>query len=141
VDLEPFGQLPADRQHGVERGHRFLEDHPDLASAHRAHLLLAQGQEVPPLEENLAAFDAAGGLFDQPHHAQRGDGLAAAGFADQRHRLAFLDIPRHAVYSAHDARRREKGCPQISDFEKARHGAGSLAPGGGTSPPVTIRSR
>ena len=35
-----LGDLPADRQHRVERGHRLLKDHRDLVAADLAHLAL-----------------------------------------------------------------------------------------------------
>jgi len=37
-----LGQLPPDREHRVERGHRILEDHPDVAPRDRAQFAAAQ---------------------------------------------------------------------------------------------------
>ncbi len=42
VQLHALGDLPADAQHRVERGHRLLEDHRDAVAADPAHLLLAE---------------------------------------------------------------------------------------------------
>src|SRR5215217_5034210 len=98
MDLEALGELAADRQHGVERGHRLLEDHTDLAPAHVTHLLLAQREEIAALEEHLAADDAPGRRRDESHDAERADGLAAAGFADERDGLALLHVPGHTVH-------------------------------------------
>ena len=47
--------------------------------------------------ETLAADDAAGSLGEQAHDRERGDALAAAGFADQTDRLAVGDVEGDAV--------------------------------------------
>jgi hypothetical protein len=46
VQLHALGDLPADAQHRVERGHRLLEDHRDAVAADAAHLLLAEAEQV-----------------------------------------------------------------------------------------------
>ena len=57
----------------------------------------ASCEEVDAVEADRAADDAAGRIGDQPHQRQRGHALAAAGFADDRQRLAARDRKRHAV--------------------------------------------
>ena len=48
-----------------------------------AHLLLGEGQQVPALEQDLAAIGDLGRRHvEQAHDRQRGDALAAAGLAD-----------------------------------------------------------
>jgi hypothetical protein len=42
VRADRLGQLPADGQHRVERGHRLLEDHGDAVAADFPHPALAQ---------------------------------------------------------------------------------------------------
>ena len=78
VQHQDFADLVADGQHGIERGHRLLEDHRDLIAAQRAHLAVRQVEQVAPLEADRATDDASGGRLDQPQHRQRGDALAAA---------------------------------------------------------------
>ena len=51
--LEGLGDLPADRQHRVQRGHRLLKDHADVAAAHLAHLLVGKLQQVAPAKQDL----------------------------------------------------------------------------------------
>ena len=47
-------------------------------------------QQIDAGEHDRAAGDAAGRIGHQPHERQRGDALAAAGFADDRQRLVRL---------------------------------------------------
>ncbi len=53
---------------GIERRHRLLKDHGDLAAAIVAHLLRLQGQQVRALETDRA-FDARRGI-QQPQDGQ-----------------------------------------------------------------------
>ena len=43
VLLQRLGDLPADGEHRIERGHRLLEHHADVAAADRAHLASREG--------------------------------------------------------------------------------------------------
>ena len=96
VRLERLADLPADRQHRVERGHRVLEDHRDLAAADRAQLLVVQREQVAAVEHRRAARDAAVARED-PEQRERGDALAAARLADDPERLARRDVERDPV--------------------------------------------
>ena len=53
-------------------------------------------QEVLALEPDFARRVRGGGIGQQLQDRQRRDGLAGAGLADQRHRLALADAERHA---------------------------------------------
>ena len=55
MDGERLHDLQADPEHRIERGHRLLEDHGDLAAADAAHLLVGE-------LEQLAAVEADGAL-------------------------------------------------------------------------------
>ena len=74
-------------------------------------------EQIPPLEADCAADDAAGRRLDQPQDRQRGDALAAAGFADDAQRLAGAQRKRDAVDRAHDAVAGEEIGLQIVDLE------------------------
>ena len=87
VQRHRLGDLVADGQHRIERGHRLLEDHRDLVAAHVAHRLFVELQQIASVELDSAAGDAARRIGHQPHQGQRGHALAAAGFADDRQRL------------------------------------------------------
>ena len=101
VDLEPLGELAPDREHRVQRGHRLLEDHADLAAPHVTHRLFGELQEIAALEQDLATDDPARGPGDEPHDAQRADALAAARFPDDAQRLAGRDFEGDPVDGIH----------------------------------------
>ena len=68
VRRDRLGDLIADREHGIERGHRVLEDHRDLGAPNRLELPLRQGQEIAALEERLPAHDPARRHGNQAEH-------------------------------------------------------------------------
>ena len=80
--------LPADGQQRVERRHRLLEDHRDLAAAEASHRFLGQREVVLAGKAGRAGEARVGAVGEEPHHGERRDRLAAAGFADQRDDLA-----------------------------------------------------
>ena len=133
--LQRLGQLALDRQHGVQRGHRFLEDHADLAAAHLAHLVVGQLQHVAPADGDRALDDLAGRVGDQPQDRHGADRLAASRLADDGDRLALGDVIGNAVHRLNDARGREEVRAEIPDLDDVRQpprprGNGSPAPPG-----------
>src|SRR3546814_20457244 len=62
VELQPLGEVLADRQRRVERGHRFLEHHADAGTADRAQVAFFQRGQFLSLEADRArrAVDAGG---------------------------------------------------------------------------------
>ena len=129
-----LGDLEADGQHRVEAGHRLLEDHRDVVAAHAPHRLFRQRQEIAARELD-AALDTAALPRNQPHDGERGDALARARFADDRHGLLRGEIERHVAHDrnplpvAHErsgkARHREDG-----RFSGPVHCPGRLRAGG-----------
>src|SRR5881275_3043952 len=75
VRVELLLDLPADRVHRVQRGHRVLEDHRDLLAADLAHRVLREAHQVAALVDDLALVDHVR-IGDQPHHRQHRDALA-----------------------------------------------------------------
>jgi hypothetical protein len=59
VRHQGFGHLPADGQHGVQGGHRFLENHTDLTAPDATQGFGIGLQQVPALEANFPRHDAA----------------------------------------------------------------------------------
>ncbi len=57
VDLEHLPELRTDGEDRVQRGQCVLEDHRHLRAAEPAPLVLAQGEQIAPLEDDLAAGD------------------------------------------------------------------------------------
>ena len=87
TEMQPqhLGQLKADGEHRVERGHRLLEDHRDVGAAQPPQLGQIQVEQIDASVHDLAARQN-GRVFlgQEAEHRQRGDALAAARFADQR---------------------------------------------------------
>src|SRR5262249_53032736 len=124
VQPDRLGDLLADGEHGIQRGHRLLEDHRDLFAADLAHLRRREIEQVAPVVEDLALHDAAWRLGDQPHHAERRDRLARAGFADDAERLALVDEEVDPADGAHPALVGEEVRLEPFDFEEPfGHGA------------------
>src|SRR5919108_448087 len=71
VDLEALGELPSDRKYRVERGHGLLEHHGDFAPAHLLHLGFGELEQIAPLVEDLARFDAPGRFGNETHDGER----------------------------------------------------------------------
>ncbi len=90
VIMQHLGDLKADGEHGIERGHRLLEDHRDAVAADLAHLLVGQVDEIASGEADMARRDAAVGLRHETHDRQCGDALAAPRLADDCQRLVAL---------------------------------------------------
>src|SRR5256884_331479 len=97
VHRQGLGDDLPDRHPRVERAVRVLEDHLHLA-AHRPQLVLAEGREVAPLEDDLPARRPLE-LEDAP----AGRRLAAARLADEPEGLAAADREAHVVHGTDDA--------------------------------------
>ncbi|BDE05869.1 hypothetical protein WPS_11450 [Vulcanimicrobium alpinum] len=97
-----FRDLFPDGEHGVERRHRILKDHRDVAAADLAHLGFALRQQVLAFEEDAAALDPPV-RGDQTHDRERGDRFAGARFADDPERGARFDGEREPVHGSDGA--------------------------------------
>ena len=106
VAAQALGDLLADGQHRIERGHRLLEDEADLLGADLVQFIAGERHQVAALEHDLALDDAARRHRDQFQDRHRRDGLAAAGFADDAERLALVDGDVDAVDGPARCRRR-----------------------------------
>ena len=100
-----FGNLLADGEHRVERGHRLLEDHGDLGATNRAQrccvgLCEIDGRSARAQKLELAGDDATAAVLNQPHHRQRGHRLARTGLAHDGDRLGAADAKRHVAHGA-----------------------------------------
>src|SRR5271170_1874948 len=101
----------------IQRSHRFLKDHRDLVAADSAHSRLAESQEISTLKANRAADDASRRRWYEAQNGERGDALAAAGFADHRQCLTCIDGIRDAVDRAHHSVARVKMRLEVLDSE------------------------
>ena len=59
-----LGDLVADRQHRIERGHRLLKDHRDLVAANVPHLGFFELHQILSLEGDDTADDLSGWIWD-----------------------------------------------------------------------------
>ena len=91
MQRQRLGQDLADRHARIERGIGVLEDDLGVA-AERAQPVGVEREQVAALEA-----DTAGIRLDQPQHQPADGGFAATGLADQRQRLAGLDLEADAV--------------------------------------------
>ena len=91
VRAQPLRELPADREHRVQRRRRLLEDHRALGAAD-----LAQPLARSPITTSSPCSTTAprdlGGLGQQAEDRAGGDRLARAGLADDREHLAGGDL-------------------------------------------------
>ena len=89
VHTQRLGQLIADIQHRVQRRHRILENHGDVASPQAAQAGFRQLAEIDAVEQDPAARHLAR-RRNQAHQRQRADRFAATAFTDDGERLAGI---------------------------------------------------
>ena len=117
-----LGDLLADGEHRIERGHRLLEHHRDAGAADALHARVRRGASGPaPSNRTLPAGDARRRLRQQAHDGQRGDALAAAGFADDAEDLARREVEADTPRSRSPRRARSRNATV-----RPRSRAGSL---------------
>ncbi|GAA3151743.1 hypothetical protein GCM10020001_089120 [Nonomuraea salmonea] len=95
VQRHDLGDLGADPHERVERGHRLLEDHGQLAPAQPLEPALRHAHQVVLAEPRRARGGDA--LGQQAHERQRGQRLARPRLADQPDPLARRDAERHVA--------------------------------------------
>jgi hypothetical protein len=73
-----------------------------------------------PVEQDLAGGNPAGRLRHEAHDRQRGDALAASGFADDAERAAALDAQIDPVHGPHLALLAAERGPQARARQEVR---------------------
>src|SRR5262249_1397808 len=120
---EGLCNLLADRIGRIERRHRFLEDHRQPIAAHVGHLAIGQAEQIGAIKVNSARH-LGRALGQQSHDRQRGDALAAPGFADK---AQGLSAPHRQIDAINRMRRPPaivvKDDLEIFDFEERTSGA------------------
>src|SRR4051794_4681780 len=127
VAAKHLGDLLADGEHRVERGHRLLENETDILGPDVVQFVACERHEIAALEQDLAFDDAARRHRDQLQDRHRGDGLAAAGFADHAERLALVEGDVDAVDRLQHAVVGGEVSLQALDLEQRRHQITRLA--------------
>ena len=102
VDADRFRNLTADAPHRIERRHRVLKDHRQLAAANGAHRIEREARNIAATQPDFAAHDPQA-RRQQPHDGQHRDALARAGLAHQPEHVIRRDIERDAVDQANRA--------------------------------------
>jgi hypothetical protein len=126
MDGERLGDLQADPEHRIERGHRLLEDHGDLPAADAPHLLVREPQKLAPAKADRATGTRrAGG--EQLHDGQRRYRLAGARLADDGHHLAGVHGVAQALDGPHGAVRGDELHIEIVDLEEGFAASRNLA--------------
>ena len=120
VHGDRLGHLVADALHRVERGHRVLEHHRQLAAAELAVVAVGEADQRTAVEADVTAGDAPGRV-DEPHHRERGHGLARARLPHHRDRLARGERERHAVDRARGRAVAGELDAQVVDLEQRGH--------------------
>ncbi len=90
VLAEHLRDLPAHREHRVQRGQRVLEDHRDLGPADLPATLVGQLEDVGAAVAHLAAGDVAGRGVEDSHDRLGGHRLARPGLAEDGQGLALV---------------------------------------------------
>ena len=140
MQFKDLVDLFADPEHGVQRGHRLLEDHGDLVAADLLHDRVRciddiVGGAVAQVETDLTADRLAGRPLQQLHQAQARHGLAASGLTDHTDRFSDGHLEGDAVHRLHDA----DVCEEIgADVVKLHHVVRILHPRG-IERPVLVR--
>ena len=123
MPAQRLGQLRADRVGRIERGHRLLEDHRHArCRADRPWRARAAAADRCRRRRSLCAV-APRRLRQQAHQRERGQRLAAAGFADDAQHLAALDRETHVAHRMQQARRERDADVEMLDFEQRAHSA------------------
>ncbi len=87
-----FGDLIADAQNRIERGHRLLKNHRQPAVTGFDALPGLQLRHVGAVEQDTPGPDPRARARQQSHRRKRGHALAAAGFADEAENFAACSI-------------------------------------------------
>ncbi len=98
VQAQHLADLLAHREHGVERRHRLLEDHREVAAAQLAQFAVLRLQQVLVAVEDAARRRDDRVLRQQAEDRHGGDRLAAAGLAHQRHRAVGRHLEGDALH-------------------------------------------
>ena len=97
MQLQRLCNLPPNGVDGVQRGHRLLKNHGDIAPTHGLQFCWWQLQHGLAVENDFAG--ELGG-FNQTQQRQRGNRLAGTGFPHQRQLFACIQRERHAIHHA-----------------------------------------
>ena len=125
VEGDGFADLETDRVDGIQGAARFLEDVGDGAAADFGQLVLGQGEELDALQAHGAAEHATRGGREEAREGQGGDGLAGAGFTDDRQHLAGRQLVAYPLGGDGLAVTVVEGDAEVLDFQERLGGHGA----------------
>src|SRR6056297_1325613 len=125
VQAKHLVHLPAHRMQRVERGHRVLKHHRNLAPAHLAQLGFTGSDKVLAIQQYFARFDLSRAV-DQPEDRKSDHRLSATGLAHEAHHLALPDLETHAVHRLYRSGKSVKMGAQVTHGQKRLIGHFSL---------------
>src|SRR2546423_1648258 len=127
VPAQHLADLEADGEHWIERAHRLLEDHRQLAAAQRRQITSLQ-QIAPAVEDAALPTDGRVLLWQQAHDGKRGDRLAAARLAHERDGAPHRHVEADALDGAQAARLVDAEIDhQVAHLEQVHLSRGSSA--------------
>ncbi len=112
--------LRIDTQHGVERGHRILENHGNPVAANGAKLPFRESPQIPALEKYLAARHLRW-LIDQSHDRQAGYRFSRSRFSHKAHHFTGREVEIDVVDKGDAAFGGHDFSFQTFDFEHGGH--------------------
>ena len=112
-----LADLIAHGENRIERTHRLLKNHRDIAPAHCAHSPRRKRCEIGAVEEDFT-LDPRRLRRQQAKQRQAGHGLAAAAFADKADALAGRDGETHTPCNRQRAASGREGQRQIAHFQQ-----------------------
>ena len=115
--LQRLADLEADGEAGIEAGDRLLEDHRDVLADHLPAAARREREQVLA-GEGQAVGGHRRGLRQEAHDGQHRHRLAGAGFADDRHHVAGIDVEVDAVHRLERPRGGGEGDGEVADFEE-----------------------
>src|SRR5882724_11362102 len=115
-----FRDLPADREHRIERTHRILKDHCQPVATQEAHFIVGQLHQVATLEQDFTADDFSGRVRNEPEKRVCGHRFSTTRLADQRQHLSGIDMKADTVYRLCHRATIEKVRAQVANFQQSR---------------------
>ena len=122
VDAQRLGQLVADGEKRVERGHGILKDHADLVAADLAEHFGREPRQIRSVKDHLVRRNF-GVVRQKVQHGEHRNALAAAAFADDAHGLALVHVQIHAANGLHLADVDIERRPQVFNVKESLHGS------------------
>jgi hypothetical protein len=136
-----FLDLESDRVDRIEMGERVLKDNRDPLAIDPAPLRPAHLQEILAFKQDLPARDVAGRGVQDVHDRRCADALARAALAQQRERLAAIEMVADPGERVHRALGRVELDREVPDLEQVVRLSHRVASGSRAASAAGGRSR